>query len=107
MADRKDSDYILKDILRQKEAIDPATDELREKFTEIIAKYHLNGQGVMAVLAQLSAEYVHRLQLKVATPNDKDLIEDMYQHIFEVFLATFDFQDLQEEVRKEMKLKIN
>lgn len=101
------SDYILKDILSQRDTIDSATNELLVTFNEMIQKYHLNGQGAMATVAQLSALYVHGLKKGVSTPEEQDILEDMFEHTFNTFLALFDLQDIQEEISKEERRKLN
>ena len=100
-------DDFLKEILSEKDSIDPATEEIRVYLNKVIAKYELKTQAVIAVLAQISAGYVHSIKRDMPTPKTKDTIEDLYQHTYETFLAFFEFNDVLSEVEKEERRNLN
>ena len=100
MNDKFTPEDALKAILQQKDSIDVASNELSEKLSEVIAKYQLDPQAVMAVLAQMSAGFVHQLQREMLTPNSKETIENIYQHAFHTFLALSDIYDVENMVKR-------
>ncbi len=99
-------DDILNDLKRQQEAVSPATDELRLKLNEIIAKYRIDASTTLIVLSNLSAGYVHQMQ-RGQEPSYRDAVEDMFQRGFKTCLAHYDLLDVNDEVEKMKKQELN
>ena len=93
-------DEFVNDFLRQHEALVPVVDELRQRLNEVIASHQLTANGVVAVLAELSAAYVQRLQSVFDNPEDKEIVTNMFLDNFHTLLAAYDLADKRQEERK-------
>ena len=98
---------VLKDLERNQQAVNPATNELRLKLNEIIAKYHINPAVTPSVLGKLSAGYVHQMQQLYNDPSWKDIAEDMYQNAFKAYLAYFDAYEIRQEAERMRQKEMN
>ena len=104
----KDKEYIntsegfISEILRKQEALEPAVDDMRQRLNEVIASHQLTANGVIAVLAKLSAAYVHRLQKELKYPPEtEDTVTNLFLADFQLDLDLFELQDLQRQMKKD------
>lgn len=97
---------VINDLIRQQKAVNPASDELRQKLNEIITKYRIDAPTTLIVLSNLSAGYVHQMQ-RGQDPSYKDAVEDMFQRGFKTCLAHYDLLDVTDEVEKMKKQELN
>lgn len=100
-------DDILNDLKRQQEAVSPATDELRLKLNEVIAKYNINSTTTLAILSRLAAGYVHQMQQQSFSPSTKDIIEENFHKMFEINLSSLDIHDVNKEMERMKRMEEN
>ena len=62
---------------------------------------------VLASLAQLSAAYIHSVQVFFDNPDQKDAVESVYNKMLQHYLAAFDARDIQREEEKIKREKMN
>lgn len=89
---------LLDDLMAQSAKIEPASDELRLKLNEIIAANRLDAPAALAVLARLSAGYIHQMQKTFCDAPNKNMIEDMFNNNLQLFLGLFDLTDVNQEI---------
>ena len=97
---------INEELKRLHEAINPATNELRLRLNDIILKYDINAPTTLAVLAQLSAGYVHQMK-QGQEPAYQDHIEDVFQNMYQESLAQFDLHNINREMEKMRQKELN
>ena len=88
------------DIQLRQDEIDPAADEMRQRLNEVITGHGLSGESALAVLAKLSAAYIHLQQRFFNDPGAKDAVEDLFTQTLQHYLALFDMTDMQREMNR-------
>ena len=104
----KDKEYIntsedfINEVQRKQEALEPAVDDMRQRLNEVIASHQLRANGVLGVLAKLSAAYVRRIQIDYKYPPEKkDTVTNLFLAGFQLDLDLFELQDLQRQMKKD------
>ena len=104
----KDKEFIdtpedfINEVQRKQEALEPAVDDMRQRLNEVIASHQLRANGVLGVLAKLSAAYVHRLQKELKYPPEtEDTVTNLFLADFHLNLKLFKIADLQREMKKD------
>ena len=100
---------ILSELTNKQHMIEPATEQLRIRLNELIDEYQLDHTSVIAVMARLSAAYVHQLKNGAPQAVGKDFIENSYYELFQAFLAMHENYDkyVQQEAEKEKRMEKN
>lgn len=100
---------VLSELTDKQHLIDPVAEQLRLRLNELIDKYQLDHTSVIAVMARLSAAYVHQLQNAAPPAVGRDFIENSYYELFQAFLAMHEDYDnyVQEEAEKEKRIEKN
>ena len=76
------------------------------RLNDIILKYDINAPTTLAVLAQLSAGYVHQMK-QGQEPAYQDHIEDVFQNMYQESLAQFDLHNINREMEKMRQKELN
>ena len=108
MADKTAFD-VLNALTKQEYMVDPAAEKLRLRLNEIIDEDRLDRMTVMAALIRLSAAYLHQIQMEIAEPSDRQLIEDQYYELFQAYLALHEEGEkfARQEIENEKKMEKN
>ena len=83
------------------------TDKLLPVLNDVVQQHNLSSTDVLASLAQLSAAHIHVMQGFFDNPDQKDAVEGVYYKMLQHFLAAFDVRDIQREVEKIKREKMN
>ena len=109
MAD-KNNDKELKEVLHELALLEQFTgmgaEELKDKLNEIIQKYSLNPAAVLAMLARLTAGYIHIIQ-EHSAPEKHDEIEDKFHFMLESYLADMDLVKVSKTMEKIKRMDAN
>ncbi len=84
-----------------------ATEQLRQRFNEVIAEKQLSPQDALIVLANLSAGYSHMVKRVMKTPEQKDAVEDVFTRNYQIFLGLLEGKDISAEIDKMEREKAN
>ncbi len=87
--------------------ISEATEQLRQRFNEVIAEKQLSPQDALIVLANLSAGYSHVVQRVMTTPEQKDAVEDVFTRNYQIFLGLLEGKEIEGEIDKMEREKAN
>ena len=84
-----------------------AAEDVRQALNAAIGHYHLRADATLCLLARLSANLIHSMQTLCPTPQSRDQVEDQFHSMLNSYLVLMDEQDLQEEIEKERRRKLN
>ncbi len=87
--------------------ISDATEQLRQRFNEVIAEKQLSPQDALIVLANLSAGYSHMVKRVMTNPEQKDAVEDVFTRNYQIFLGLLEGKDIEGEIDKMEREKAN
>ena len=71
-----------------------ATEELRQRLNEIIAKHEMSGEAVLAMLAHISAGYIHQMQRAYDEDGADAVVEETFHNMLTALLTDFDMSDV-------------
>ena len=107
-SDRDDDETLFPELeLLNEEQVAEVTDQLLLSLNNLVTEYNLNGSDILAVLSRLSAAHIHSIQELVNGPEEKDAVESAYYKILDYYLAAFDARDIQCEMEKIKREKMN
>ena len=84
-----------------------ASEELRQRLNEIIATHQMSGDAVLAMLAQISAGYIHQMQRAYDQAGADEIVEETFQNMLTAFLTDFDMSDVSNEIDKIKREQVN
>ena len=84
-----------------------ASEELRQRLNEIIARHQMSGDAVLAMLAQISAGYIHQMQCAYDQAGADEIVEETFQKMLTAFLTDFDMSDVSNEIDKIKREQLN
>ncbi len=87
--------------------ISDAAEQLRQRFNEVIAEKQLSPQDALIVLANLSAGYSHMVKRVMDTPEKKNAVEDVFTRNYQIFLGLLEGKDVEAEIDKMEREKLN
>ena len=93
--------------LWNEEQVAHVTDQLLLSLNSLISEHNLNGADILAVLSRLTAAHIHAVQSKCNSPEEKDAVESLFNKMLQHDLAIFDIQDVQREVERMKKERMN
>ncbi len=88
-------------------ALTNATEDLRKAFNGILERYQMNADTALALLARISAGYIHRMQRASDNAGMNDIIEERFQELLTVFLTDLDMTAVAQEVEKIKNQNLN
>ena len=107
-SDRDDDENLFPELdLWNEEQVANVTDQLLLSLNNLVTEYNLNGSDILAVLSRLSAAHIHAVQSQCYSPEEKDAVESLFQKMLQRHLGIFDIQDVQQEVEKIKKERMN
>lgn len=107
-SDRDDDEtFFPEEDFWNEEQVADVTDQLLLSLNNLVTEYNLNGADILAVLARLSAAHIHAVQSQCYSPEEKDAVESLFQKILQHDLAIFDIQDVQQEMEKIKRERMN
>lgn len=80
----------------------PATQEMFKAVNAVIEKRNLNLLETMCVIAHLSANAIHRVQMECDDAALKDEIEGLFHEVLDYYLAAYDQNDINRETKRMM-----
>lgn len=98
---------VIQELLEREKDYGPATEELRLSLNNIIKERNLDAFTVMAILARLSAGYVHQMQMLYDDMDANEVVEETYQHVFTTFLTSYDMGRVAKEVETMKREELN
>ena len=107
-SDRDDDETLFPELdLWNEEQVANVTDQLLLSLNNLVTEHNLNGADILAVLSRLSAAHIHALQRYCYSPEEKDAVESLFDKMLQRHLSIFDIQDVQQEVEKIKKERMN
>ena len=107
-SDRDDDETLFPELeLWNEEQVAEVTDQLLLSLNNLVTEYNLNGSDILAVLSRLTAAHIHAVQSRCDSPEVKDAVESLFDKMLQRHLGIFDIQDVQQEVEKIKKEKMN
>ena len=107
-SDRDDDETLFPELdLWNEEQVANVTDQLLLSLNNLVTEHNLNGADILAVLSRLSAAHIHAVQTKCYSPEEKDAVESLFNKVLQHDLAIFDIQDVQREVEKMKRERMN
>ena len=94
-------------MLRDEQLLSMAVDELRVKLNAIIARYQLHPSVVLSLLARFTAGYIHLTQKMYNQTHDDVVVEEDSQNMLVAHLTSLDMSDVETEMEKMKKEKLN
>lgn len=107
MTEKQLEKEIMQVILDNHDKIEAASDDVREALNKAIDRYRLNPRTTLAVLADISAAYVHMLQRSCSTPEKRDEVDQFYVTAFDTYQGLQDMHDMDVEAAKEQRKHLN
>ncbi|MBO7068370.1 MAG: hypothetical protein J6W52_06795 [Bacteroidaceae bacterium] len=101
-----ETDYFKEPLWDVQAAADIA-EQLLPMLNYVIQQHNLTSTDVLASLAQLSAAHIHIVQGFFDNPDQKDAVESVYNKMLQHYLAAFDANDIQREMEKIKREKMN
>ena len=101
-----DKDYANTPLWDEK-SVASATDKLLQALNSLVKEHNLTSTDVLAVLSRLSAAYIHSMKEMFNTTSEKDAIESVFDKMLQHHLAAFDVRDVQREVEKIKRERMN
>jgi len=92
------SETLLREMVTEANAIDPATEAVSKTLNEVIAKHKLSGQSLLKLMARLSAESIHRVQYDLCTPETRDKAEEYFQDYLAGRLGLHEYVAMQHDL---------
>ena len=77
-----------------------ASEELRQRLNEVIANHQMRGETVLAMLARISAGYIHQMQRSYDQAGAEAVVEENFQTMLKAFLTDMDMNEVKEEKEK-------
>lgn len=93
--------------LWNEEHVADVTDQLLLSLNNLVTEYNLNGSDILAVLSRLAAAHIHAVQTQCYSLEEKDAVESLFDKMFQRHLTIFDVQDVQREVEKIKRERMN
>lgn len=93
--------------LWDEEAVAIVTEELRVRLNELVSQYNLTSSDVLATLSRLSAAQIHIMKGFFDSPEQKDAVESLYNKLLLHHLTAFDVRDVQREVERIKRERMN
>ncbi len=84
-----------------------ASEELRQRLNEVIASHQMSGEAVLAMLAHISAGYIHQMQRIYDQTGAEVVVEENFQNMLTAFLTDFDMSDVKTEMDKIKREQLN
>jgi len=84
-----------------------ASEELRQRLNEVIASHQMSGEAVLAMLAHISAGYIHQMQRIYDHAGAEVVVEEHFQNMLTAFLTDFDMSDVKTEMDKIKREQLN
>lgn len=107
-SDRDDDETLFPDLdLWNEDQVADVTDQLLLSLNNLVTEHNLNGADILAVLSRLSAAHIHALQRYCYSPEEKDAVESLFQKMLQRHLGIFDIQDVQREVERMKRERMN
>lgn len=107
-SDRDDDETLFPELdLWNEEQVANVTDQLLLSLNNLVTEHNLNGADILAVLSRLSAAHIHALQRYCYSAEEKDAVESLFDKMLQRHLGIFDIQDVQQEVEKIKKERMN
>ena len=102
-----DTNEVLEQIREKEKRLTPAAEELRQRLNEVIAHYQLDGDSVIDMLARISAGYIIKLQQAYNKADYYEVVEERFQDILNIYLTSFDMEQVNKEVEKIRREELN
>ena len=80
----------------------PATQEMFQAVRDVIEKHNLTLTESLCIIAHLSANITHRVQMECPDATSKDSVEDLSHEVFDYYLAAYDRMEINREMKKMM-----
>lgn len=80
----------------------PATQEMFQAVNEVLEKHNLTLTESLCIIAHLSANITHRVQMECDDGALKDAVEDLSHEVFDYYLAAYDKAAINREMKKMM-----
>jgi len=80
----------------------PATQEIFQAVRDVIEKHNLTLTESLCIIAHLSANITHRVQMECDDGALKDAVEDLSHEVFDYYLAAYDRMEINREKKKMM-----
>ncbi len=107
-SDRDDDETLFPELdLWNEEQVADVTDQLLLSLNNLVTEHNLNGADILAVLSRLSAAHIHAVQSQCYSPEEKDAVESLYNKILQHHLTAFDVRDVQREVERIKRERMN
>ena len=107
-SDRDDDETLFPELdFWNEEQVASVTDQLLLSLNNLVTEHNLNGADILAVLSRLTAAHIHALQRYCYSPEEKDAVESLFDKMLQRHLGIFDIQDVQQEVEKIKREKMN
>jgi hypothetical protein len=107
-SDRDDDEtFFPEEDFWNEEQVADVTDQLLLSLNNLVSEHNLTGADILAVLSRLTAAHIHSIQELVNGPEEKDAVESLFQKILQHDLAIFDIQDVQQEMEKIKRERMN
>ena len=84
-----------------------ASEELRQRLNEVIANHQMSGEAVLAMLARITAGYIHQMQRAYDHAGADEVVEESFQTMLTAFLTDFDMSDVRQEIDKIKREQVN
>ena len=93
--------------LWNEQKVETVTDQLLQLLNDVVDSCELSSTDVLAVLSRLSAAYIHSMKEMFNTTSEKDAIESVFDKMLQHHLTAFDIHDVQSEVAKIKRERMN
>ncbi len=80
----------------------PATEEMFQAVNEVLKKHNLSLEESLCLIAHLSANIIHTVQMECPDATSKDAVEDHFHEVIDYYLAAYDRMEINREMSKMM-----
>ena len=107
-SDRDEDETFFPELdLWNEEQVADVTDQLLLSLNNLVTERNVNGTDILAVLSRLSAAHIHALQRYCHSSEEKNAVESLFDKMLQRHLTIFDVQDVQREVERIKRERMN
>ena len=81
--------------------------QVAHNVVEVIANHQMSGEAVLAMLARITAGYIHQMQRAYDHAGADEVVEESFQTMLTAFLTDFDKSDVRQEIDKIKREQVN
>lgn len=80
----------------------PATQEMFQAVRDVIEKHNLTLTESLCMIAHLSGNIIHTMQMECPDATSKDAVEEHFHEVLDYYLAAYDRMEINREMKKMM-----